>query len=191
MEDAVEASRGWIRRKDTADNCAFEIDDTAAKPANQDVVLRFLFFLVLWLILDGAKFAGLIVGLPAAVVVSWISIRIWPLASTRFSLSSAFALLWFFLRHSFVAGVDVAWRAFHPKLPLCPGLVEVECTLPVGSKRDAHLALGSLLPGSLPVEDRGGQTVVLHCLDKRQPVTLQMKQQEKLLERMVGGESYA
>ncbi len=155
------------------------------------MVFRFFFFLALWLILDGAKFVGLIIGIPAAGLTSWLSVRLYPPVPSRFCIIPALSLLWFFLRHSIVAGVDVAWRALHPRLPLCPGFVEVECDIPKGVQRDVHLAMCSLLPGSLPVENKENQSVVLHCLDTRQPVATLMKQQEKLLQRMRGEASHA
>lgn len=156
------------------------------KPANPRVLFRFVFFTALWLTLDGAKPAGLIVGLPAAALAAWLSVRLLPPGGRRIRPGAALALAWHFIRSSIAAGVDVAWRAFHPRMPLRPGLVEAACTLPHGTRRDMHLALGSLLPGSLPVGDIEDGRVVLHCLDTRQPVDAQMARQEKLLRRALG-----
>lgn len=144
---------------------------------------RFTFFLGLWLVLNGPNLAGIIVGLPAAVLVSWLSTQLLPPSHRCLHLSTALFLGWFFLRNSLIAGLDVAWRAFHPHLPLRPGLVEVECSLPHGPQRDVHLAIGSMLPGSLPVADTMDGRILLHCLDTQQPVAEQMACQENLLRK--------
>ena len=86
-----------------------------------------------------------------------------------------------------MAGMDVAIRAFHPRLPLRTGFVTCECGIPAGSRRDLFLGMGSLMPGTLPVaEDEDGR-VVLHCLDTGQPLAGQMADHEARLVRALGG----
>lgn len=97
------------------------------------------------------------------------------------------SLGWHFLWSSIVAGVDVAVRAFHPRLPLRTGFVTCECGIPAGSRRDLFLGMSSLMPGSLPVaEDKDGR-IVLHCLDTEQPLARQMVDHEARLVRALGG----
>ncbi|MGC2579957.1 MAG: hypothetical protein WA376_20500, partial [Terrimicrobiaceae bacterium] len=38
------------------------------------MLVRFGIFVALWLVLDGAKPAGLLIGLPAAALAAWISL---------------------------------------------------------------------------------------------------------------------
>lgn len=137
--------------------------------------------------LDGVKPAGLLIGLPAAALAAWVSIRLFPPSRTRPRLMGLLSLGWHFLRNSIVAGVDVAMRAFHPRLPLRTGFLTYECRIPAGSRRDLFLSMGSLMPGSLPVaEDEDGR-IVLHCLDTEQPLAGQMADHEARLVSALGG----
>ena len=88
-----------------------------------------------------------------------------------------------FIWGSIVAGVDVARRAFHPRLPLRPGFVTYTCRVPAGTTRDLFLAMTSLMPGSLPtdVDERG--VLLMHCLDTDQPLADQMADTEARLLR--------
>jgi multicomponent Na+:H+ antiporter subunit E len=82
--------------------------------------------------------------------------------------------------------VDVAIRAFHPRLPLRTGFVTCECRIPTGSQRDLFLSMGSLMPGTLPVAEEHGR-IELHCLDTEQPVAQQTADHEARLVRAFGG----
>jgi hypothetical protein len=55
-----------------------------------------------------------------------------------------------FFRQTFVAGMDVAWRALHPNLPLQTGFVVFSSDLPHGPARTTFLTIASLMPGTLP-----------------------------------------
>ena len=147
---------------------------------------RFSAFLILWLVLDGVKPAGLFIGLPAAALAAWISVRLLPPSRSRPRLMALLSLGWHFLWSSVVAGVDVAIRAFHPRLPLRTGFVTCECRIPPGSRRDLFLSMGSLMPGTLPVAEEDGR-IVLHCLDTEQPVAKQTADHEARLVRALGG----
>jgi multicomponent Na+:H+ antiporter subunit E len=89
-----------------------------------------------------------------------------------------------FLWQSLVAGVDVARRAFDPRLPLNPGLVVYRPQLPPGSARSLFTAYTSLLPGTVPCGDGDGG-VVYHCLDISQPIVEQLAAEEARLSRAI------
>jgi len=55
----------------------------------------------------------------------------------------------FFLWRSLVGGVDVARRAFHPRLPISPGMAVHRWRLPPGLPRTLMANTVSLLPGTL------------------------------------------
>ncbi|MGB7789583.1 MAG: Na+/H+ antiporter subunit E [Terrimicrobiaceae bacterium] len=150
------------------------------------MLVRFGISVALWLVLDGAKPAGLLIGLPAAALAAWISLLLLPPSRNRPRLMALLSLGWHFLRSSVVAGVDVAIRAFHPRLPLRTGFVTCECRIPTGSRRDLFLSMSSLMPGTLPVAEEDGR-IVLHCLDTEQPVAGQMADHEARLVRALGG----
>jgi multicomponent Na+:H+ antiporter subunit E len=149
--------------------------------------IRFSAFLILWLVLDGVNLGGLLIGLPAAALAAWISIHLLSPSPGRPRLIALLSMGWHFLWSSVMAGVDVAIRAFHPQLPLRAGFVTCECGIPAGSRRDLFLAMGSLMPGSLPVAEDGDGRIVLHCLDTGQPQAEQMADHEARLVRALGG----
>jgi len=123
----------------------------------------------------------------AAVIVAWVSLRLLPPATIRLRPAGLAKLLLRFLYQSIVAGVDVAWRALDPRLPLRPGYVVYRPRLPPGTMRNTFCTMTSLLPGTLPcgLDDGGG--LIVHCLDETQPVTEQLAAEEALLTSALGG----
>lgn len=136
--------------------------------------------------MDGGGGAGLIVGVPAAGLAAWLSVKLLPVGGGSRRVAGLLALAWYFIRNSVVAGVDVAARVFHPHMRLSPGFAEVDCSFPEGPRRDLHLAMGSLLPGSLPVAETESGRITFHCLDTGQPMAAQMARQEEMLNRALG-----
>ena len=134
------------------------------------MLARGLGLLGLWLVLFGADAAGIAVGAVTAAAAAWLSLRLLPPWSPRLRPAALVALLARLAWQSVVAGVDVARRAFDPRLPLRPGYVRHRLSLPPGPRRPAFLALASLLPGSLPAAADADGTVLIHGLDLRQPV---------------------
>jgi multicomponent Na+:H+ antiporter subunit E len=149
----------------------------------RSALLRLAVFLGIWIVLDGTDPAGLLVGLAAAAAATWTSLRLLPPFSGRLRIFSLALLGLHFVWGSIVAGVDVAWRAFHPRLPLRPGFVTYACRIPAGTVRDLFLAMTSLMPGSLPtdVDERG--VLLMHSLDTEQPLADQMADNEARLLR--------
>ncbi|MFN0067364.1 MAG: Na+/H+ antiporter subunit E [Limisphaerales bacterium] len=152
--------------------------------------LRVLGLLAFWFVLVGLPAAAswesrllealpdLLAGALAAAVATWASLRLLPPGEARVSVAGLTRLAAHFIRQSFVAGVDVARRAFSPRLPLQPGFVEHRCRLPAGPARDAFVAMSSLLPGTVPVRDGDDGAVLYHSLDTRQPVAAQLARDE-------------
>lgn len=162
-----------------------------ARRAPGTAAARALGFFAFWLVLvglppmDDSLSAGLrkatpdlIVGSMAAAAAAWLSVRLMPPGAVRFNVAGLARLAVHFVRQSVVAGVDVARRAFHPRLPLQPGFMEHQLRLPAGPGRDAFTALTSLLPGTLPVCAPATGAVLYHCLDTRQPVARQLAADE-------------
>ena len=135
-------------------------------------------FVVLWAVLIGPGLADLAPGLLAAALATWVSLRLLPPARGRLRLVPLAAFFARFLWQSIAAGADVALRAFHPRLPLEPGFVEVSLTLPSGTRRNAFLAISSLMPGTLPAGFDGEGRLIVHCLDAKMPVAGQMQSDE-------------
>ncbi len=141
-------------------------------------IARAALLALLWLALFGPDPVALAVGVATAAAAAWVSLRLLPPGAARLSPLGLAALAASFLGQSVVAGVDVARRALDPRLPLRPGFVRHRLGLAPGPFRSAFLALSSLLPGTLPAQADPDGTVLVHCLDTRQPVTEQLAQAE-------------
>ena len=109
-------------------------------------VLRFAGFFGLWLVLSDSAVAGLPFGLLAAGLAGWASLRLSP-GAVRLDAPRLLARV---TRQVVLGGVDIAARAFNPRLPLQPGLVTHVPTHGPGPARDVLAALASLSPGALP-----------------------------------------
>ena len=101
-----------------------------------------------------------------------------PPAAGRVRLGALLLLLPRFLWQSLLAGLDVARRAFSPKLPLQPGFVDYPVGLPRGAARNAFEAISSLLPGSVPTGETE-ELIEYHALDLGQPVVDQLAAEEQ------------
>ena len=143
-------------------------------------------FFGFWLILSGFDLADLAVGAAAAGLATWASLRLLP--SGQWSLRPvALARFGFrFLRQSIAAGIDVAWRALDPRLPLRPGFVIYRSHLVPGLTQTAFFTETSLVPGTLPSGLDENGALIIHCLDVDQPVVAQLTVEEELLARALG-----
>jgi multicomponent Na+:H+ antiporter subunit E len=140
---------------------------------------RFLGLSALWVVLiRSAQPADLVVGALTAAVATWTSLRLLPLAAGRLKFAALVARLPRFLWQSVLAGIDVARRALHPRLPLATGLVTYRTGLPRGQARNTFATITSLLPGTVPLADQE-TGIVYHCLDTTQPVADQLSADER------------
>jgi multicomponent Na+:H+ antiporter subunit E len=139
-----------------------------------------------WLILSEFSAADLLVGVLAALMASVVSLRLLPTGQWTFRpiMLAGFAVR--FLRQSIWAGIDVAWRALDPRLPLRPGFVRYRPQLPPGPARNAFLTMTSLLPGTLPCGPDDEGDLAVHCLDVSQQVVEQLTVEETAFSRAIG-----
>ena len=141
--------------------------------------VRALLYFGLWIVIDqSAKPANLFFGVLAAAAATWASAKLLPPSAGHVRLGALLLRLPRFLWQSLVAGVDVARRAFSPRLPLQPGFVDYPVGLPRGVARNAFGAISSLLPGSVPTAET--DTVIeYHALDLGQPVVESLAAEER------------
>ncbi|WP_254200478.1 MULTISPECIES: Na+/H+ antiporter subunit E [unclassified Lysobacter] len=140
-------------------------------------------FLALWIVLmPSAKPADVAFGLVASVLATWTSLQLLRPEAGHLKFGALLALGPHFLWQSVLAGIDVARRAFDPRLPLAPGIVECPVAFPRGVTRNTFAAITSLLPGSVPCGETQ-DTLVYHCLDRDLPNTEQLKREEQLFAR--------
>ena len=90
-------------------------------------------FFLLWMVLmQSVKPADLAMGAFATGCATWASLRLFPPATGELHFGALLKLMPHFVWESVVAGIDVARRAFDPRLPLRLGFVEVPAGLPAG-----------------------------------------------------------
>lgn len=143
--------------------------------------LRGLALFGLWLVIDGgAAPADLAMGLLAAALASWASLRLLPPMAAPRPLALAHLLLLRLPWQAARAGLDVALRALSPGRPLLrPGLLPYAPALPPGLARDSFLALSALLPGTVPAGPPDpADRVPIHALDTAQPVADSLAREE-------------
>ncbi|NPV88816.1 Na+/H+ antiporter subunit E [Coprothermobacteraceae bacterium] len=78
----------------------------------------------------------------------------WPVVIAYFLV-----LLWEMIK----ANVDLAWRTLHPKLPIYPGIVEVEADLPSDEAYTLVANSITLTPGTISVDvDKENKRMFIH-----------------------------
>lgn len=91
----------------------------------------------------------------------------------------------FFLWRSLQGGADVAWRAFHPSMPIVPAVIDYPLRLPRGLPQVFLANIVSLLPGTLSAT-LDGPALKLHVLDSRGDFMTELKALEQRVARMCG-----
>ncbi|MCW9013150.1 MAG: Na+/H+ antiporter subunit E [Gammaproteobacteria bacterium] len=132
---------------------------------------RSLLFLLIWWLLSDGETASLWIGVPAILLAVMISIRLLP--ATTFSWYQFLKFIPFFLLHSLRGGSDVAWRAFHPDLPIAPDLIDYPMQLPAGLPQVFMANTANLLPGTLSAS-LTGNLLKVHVLDRHQDMLAEL-----------------
>ena len=110
---------------------------------------RLIVFALLWWVLAEGDGSSWMFGAPFALFASVASLRLTPERGWRLRPLSAARFAGFFAYHSVIGGVDVAWRAVRPSMPISPGFVICPMRLPTESARVLLADTVSLLPGTL------------------------------------------
>jgi multicomponent Na+:H+ antiporter subunit E len=157
------------------------------RPANdsgrREAVARAGAFFLLWMVLmQSVKPGDLAMGAFATGCATWTSMRLFPPVTGELHFGALLRLVPHFVRESVVAGIDVARRAFDPRLPLSPGFVKCPLDFPPGFARNTFATITSLMPGAVPI-DGDEEALEYHCLDSSQPIVEQLWQEETLLAR--------
>ena len=137
---------------------------------------------LIWLILAGASLEALALGAAVVPFTAAFSLRLLPVGK-RLRLRPVLPLIPRFIWRSLIGGVDVAWRAFHPRLPIKPGWVAVRIGLRDGGK----VFLGgelSLMPGTLSAGFDGGR-MLIHVLDRDQDIEPAVRDDERGVARVL------
>jgi multicomponent Na+:H+ antiporter subunit E len=92
---------------------------------------------------------------------------------------------WYFGRASLAGGVDVAWRAVHPRLPIDPQMMEYQSRLPPGTAQVFFANAISLCPGTVSACLRDGR-LTIHVLDAQQPIRARLGELEQVVGALFG-----
>jgi len=157
----------------------------AARPKStlSTVLTRGVAFFILWMVLmQSTKPADLAVGAFATLGATWLSLHLLAPAAGHLRFGSLFALLPHFIWESVRAGIDVARRAFDPRMPLRTGFVTCPLDFPPGLARNTFATITSLMPGAVPA-DATDDALIYHSLDTALPVVEALWKEEALLAR--------
>lgn len=117
---------------------------------------------LVWMALDGLAnpVPGIAFALGGAALGAWlVPGQPYPWRPLRVALFGGY-----FLYESLRGGVDVAWRALHPRLPLAPETFDYPLWLPEGMPRTVMVSTVSLLPGTLSVDVDDAGLLRVHAL---------------------------
>jgi multicomponent Na+:H+ antiporter subunit E len=149
------------------------------------VVQRFVILFGVWLVITGGDAGALLVGLATAAAAAAVSVRLMPPGPDRVRPWVLAALVPVFLFDSWRGGVDVARRAFHPRLPIQPGWLDYPLRLPPGAARVSLGNFLSLMPGTLAAGERH-DALYVHSLDASTPVEPRIAREEARIARVLG-----
>jgi multicomponent Na+:H+ antiporter subunit E len=158
---------------------------SGALPLLAAITIRTIAFALLWWVFaEGSLRYPLLAagGIAAAVLASlWLV----PPGGPAWRLAGFARFVPFFLRESLLGGLDVARRAFDPRLPIEPGFIELPLRLPAGAPRVFFVAVVSLLPGTLSTALEGSSLRV-HVLDRRMGVDRTLRRLEERVAELYG-----
>jgi len=145
------------------------------------ILLRVVLFSLLWWVMMEGRPGGLPVAAATVAAATIVSRLLWPPGEWRIHPLRLLAFIPWFLWNSLLAGVDVAWRAFHPKMPMHPEIIEIDLD---GDEQSTILLAWtvSLIPGTACVRITPGRAT-LHVLDSRRPYRRKL---EILRQRIAG-----
>jgi multicomponent Na+:H+ antiporter subunit E len=148
---------------------------------------RLALFAGVWIVLTGGAGKPFL-ALVAIGAAALVSLRMLPPGGRRIAPVAMGRFLAGFLARSVAGGVDVAWRALHPRMPLAPGWRVLPTGLPEGGARVAFETELSLLPGTLSAGSHG-DAILVHCLDVRGDVPGAARAEEARLAAALGADA--
>lgn len=143
---------------------------------------RYVLFILAWLVLTRGDIGHLFVGAVVSAAAAWGSLKLLPAGSRSVSLWRSIKEFPGFLHNSLRGGLDVAYRALHPRMPLNTGWVRFKTRLPAGLPRLTLASETTLLPGSLVAGSRE-DILFVHCLDKGQDIAGSLRIEEVRIAR--------
>lgn len=134
-------------------------------------------YALIWLILTGTDGKSWIIGGPAVLLAGTCGLLLNGSPARPLKPRGLLFFGLFFLRQSFLGGIDVLRRTLSPRQLLNPGLVPYTTFLPEGSPRVLFANTISLLPGTLSV-DLEDNTIIIHTIDINLPTWVNIQNLE-------------
>jgi multicomponent Na+:H+ antiporter subunit E len=134
----------------------------------------------LWWLLTAGDPESWVIGVPSIGAALAARHFLRPLPPWALSVTGTVRFLLSFVRLSIVGGADVAGRAFNPRMPMKPGLVEHRLRSQSSTERILVAGTVSLLPGTLSAA-LDGDTLSVHVLDLDAPFTRELQHIEDLV----------
>lgn len=147
------------------------------------VFRRLILFALIWWSLTEDYSESWWLGTPTVTLCAFISVKLLP--SVPFVWRELFTFTPFFLWWSLKGGLDVAWRVFHPRLPIAPELVDYPTRLPPGLPLFMFGNALNLLPGTLNAQ-LDGPIVKIHVLNRSGNFLPEVKALERRIARLSG-----
>jgi multicomponent Na+:H+ antiporter subunit E len=144
---------------------------------------RLLIAALVWIVLTAGDPSSIAVGVPVVAGSALASALLLPRLPWSPRAIAHFAL--YFLLQSLRGGFDVARRAFDPRLPLAPGIVEYRFRLEGELPRVALTNTISLLPGTLGA-DMDDTHLYVHALDTCRDVRGGIERAEQRIAALFG-----
>jgi len=166
---------------------AFRSDPASLAPRRARFWRPAVALALVWAGLNGTDLASWIVGVPVVAGAASLATAMPADRRQRFRGAGLPSFLAFFLLESLRGGLDVARRVFHPRLPVAPGFVTFETTLPDGSPRLLFANVVSLLPGTVSAGIEGNR-IRVHALDARADVEDALRALETRVARLFAPE---
>lgn len=147
------------------------------------IMLRLATFLLIWWILTDGSTASWWFGVPAVLLALITSIILLP--PMHLVWYECIKFVPFFLFSSLTGGIDVARRAFHPRLPIDPDIIEYPLRLPAGLPQVFMSNTVNLLPGTLSVALERN-ILKVHVLDSQKDYLGELDAVEQHVARVFG-----
>ncbi len=138
------------------------------------LLFRLILFSIIWWGLSEGRIPYLLPPALFVIMAAGVSMFSVPPGKWTIRLQAVPVFIVFFLVQTFLAGLEVAFRAFHPRLPLETGLISYTPGLSRQSAKIFLVWIISLLPGTASISFEENR-VLIHVLDTEQV------HQEKLL----------
>lgn len=140
-------------------------------------------FSLLWWILTSGNPASWHVGVPTIAVAILASVALLP--PCTWSPVGIVRFILFFIVHSLRGGADVAWRAFHPGLPIEPVLLDYPLRLEAGRPQLYMVSVVNLLPGTLSVS-LDASSLKIHTLNAGKNIGAELRSVEHYVALIFG-----